>query len=56
MLGGLWLLVALLMSLFPARMRTMGYHFVGDRRYRIFGRTATACPIVPPHLRSRFKQ
>ncbi len=56
MLGGLWLLLALLMSIFPARMRTMGYHFVGDRRYRIFGRTATACPIVPPHLRSRFKQ
>ena len=56
MLGGLWLLLALVMSMFPARMRTMGYHFVGGRRYRIFGRTATACPIVPPHLRTRFKE
>ena len=56
MLGGLWLLLALLMSVFPARMRLMGYHFVGDRRYRLFGRTATACPIVPPHLRTRFKE
>ena len=56
MLGGLWLLLALVMSVFPARMRNMGYHFVGDRRYRIFGRTATACPIVPPHLRTRFKE
>ena len=56
MLGGLWLLLALVMSVFPARMRNMGYHFVGDRRYRLFGRTATSCPIVPPHLRTRFKE
>ena len=56
MLGGLWLLLGLIISVFPARMRQIGYHFVGDRRYRLFGRTSTACPIVPPRLRPRFKQ
>ena len=56
MLGGLWLLLALLMSVFPARMRLMGYHFVGDRRYRLFGRSEIACPIVPASLRPCFKQ
>ena len=56
MLGGLWLLLALVLGAFPRRWRNAGYHFVGDRRYRIFGRTETACPIVPPNLRSRFKE
>ena len=56
MLGGLWLLLALVLSAFPRRWRNAGYHFVGDRRSRLFGRTETACPVVPAHLRFRFKE
>lgn len=30
------------------------YDLVARTRYRLFGRTASACPVVPGHLRSRF--
>lgn len=56
MLGGLWLLAALLASVFPAPWRNAAYQYVASRRYRWFGRTETACPIVPPHLRPRFRE
>ncbi len=56
MLGGLWLALGLLLSVFPRQWRNAAYHFVGDRRYRIFGRTETACPVVPERLRTRFRE
>lgn len=30
------------------------YDFVARTRYRLFGRTDSACPVVPTRLRSRF--
>ena len=56
MLGGLWLLLGLVLSAFPARWRNAAYSFIGERRYRFFGRTETACPVVSPRLRSRFEE
>ena len=56
MLGGLWLLLALVLSAFPRWWRNAGFRFVGDRRYRLFGGTETAFPAVPAHLRFRFKE
>lgn len=56
MLGGLWLPLALALSVFPATWRNAAYRFVATRRYRWFGRTETACPNVPDHLRTRFRE
>lgn len=53
-LGGLWRLISWLMRLVPKRMARLGYHFIGDRRYRMFGTKDNLCPIMPPYLRERF--
>jgi predicted flavoprotein YhiN len=46
-------------KLFPVtdRARTILdalYDLVARTRYRLFGRTDSACPVLPAHLRSRF--
>ena len=56
MLGGLWLLVALVAGVLPAHWRNAAYRFVAARRYVWFGRTETACPVVPDYLRTRFRE
>ena len=56
MLGGIWLVLAVFLGAFPRRWRNAAYRFIGERRYRLFGRTETACPIVPPRLQSRFRE
>ena len=56
MLGGMWLVLAVFLGAFPRRWRNAVYRFIGKRRYRLFGRTETACPIVPPRLQSRFRE
>ena len=56
MLGGMWLVLAVFLGAFPRRWRNAAYRFIGKRRYRLFGRTETACPIVPPRLQSRFRE
>jgi predicted DCC family thiol-disulfide oxidoreductase YuxK len=53
-LGGLWRLLAVLFSVVPSRIADAMYDFVAILRYRVFGRTTDACPIVPVELRSRF--
>ena len=56
MLGGLWLVLAVFLGAFPRRWRNAAYRFIGERRYRLFGRAETACPVVPPRLQSRFRE
>ena len=56
MLGGLWLALGLVLSVFPRQWRNAVYHFFGERRYRLFGRTETACPVVSERLRTRFRE
>ena len=38
----------------PRPLRDVAYDFVARVRYRIFGKTKEACPLMPPELRSRF--
>lgn len=53
-LGGAWRISATVMRLVPKRLRDAAYDIVARVRYRVCGRTETACPILPVHLRSRF--
>lgn len=53
-LGGLWRVVAVVFALVPRGLRDVGYDFVARVRYRIFGKTKDACPLMPAELRSRF--
>lgn len=53
-LGGGWRVLAALLRLVPRALRDAAYDFVARRRLRWFGREAQVCPLLPPHLRSRF--
>jgi predicted DCC family thiol-disulfide oxidoreductase YuxK len=53
-LGGFWRMLATAAGVVPAPVRDAVYDFVARVRYRVFGRTREACPIVPPDLRRRF--
>ena len=53
-LGGLWRIAAVALGLVPRALRNFGYDTVARTRYRIFGRTKQACPILPADLRARF--
>ena len=53
-LGGLWRVFGIAFGVVPRIVRDAMYDGVARIRYRIFGRTKDACPIVPPDLRSRF--
>ena len=53
-LGGYWRVIGVVFRVVPAVVRDAMYDGVARVRYRIFGRTKNACPIVPPDLRSRF--
>lgn len=53
-LGGLWRVLGTLFALIPRVIRDVGYDFIAKIRYRIFGRAKSACPLLPPDLRSRF--
>ena len=52
-MGGLWTSLAYLLRLVPRPLRDAGYNLVAATRYRLFGDTKDACPIVAPELRSR---
>jgi predicted DCC family thiol-disulfide oxidoreductase YuxK len=53
-LGGFWRVLAVLFALLPRRVRDASYDVVANTRYRVFGRTDTTCPVLPPDLRARF--
>jgi predicted DCC family thiol-disulfide oxidoreductase YuxK len=53
-LGGLWRILGVLFAIVPRTLRDAGYDFIARIRYRIFGRTKDACPLIPPDLRKRF--
>lgn len=53
-LGGYWRVFGIAFGVLPRAIRNAMYDGVARVRYRIFGRTKDACPIVPPDLRSRF--
>ncbi|HYI11965.1 MAG TPA: DCC1-like thiol-disulfide oxidoreductase family protein [Thermoanaerobaculia bacterium] len=53
-LGGYWRVLGIAFSLIPRVVRDAMYDGVARVRYRIFGKTKDACPLMPPDLRSRF--
>jgi predicted DCC family thiol-disulfide oxidoreductase YuxK len=53
-LGGYWRLFGIVFAVLPRVVRDAMYDGVARVRYRIFGRTKDACPLVPSDLRSRF--
>ncbi len=55
-LGGLWRILAWLLAALPRRFAKAAYHFVGDRRYRVFGTKPDSCPLMPPAVQERFIQ
>lgn len=53
-LGGVWRLLAAVMSVIPSGLRDIVYDFIAGIRYRLFSAPKEACPIMPKHLRERF--
>lgn len=53
-LGGGWRLLAIAAGVLPRRLLDAAYDGVARARSRLFTPPATACPVVPPHLRDRF--
>jgi predicted DCC family thiol-disulfide oxidoreductase YuxK len=53
-LGGYWRLVGFLMRCVPLPIRDLVYRFVARVRKRIFAQPKQLCPLLPPHLGSRF--
>jgi predicted DCC family thiol-disulfide oxidoreductase YuxK len=55
-LGGLWRITGIILSAIPAGIRDGGYRLVASIRHRLFAKPAGRCPVVPPHLRVRFRK
>jgi predicted DCC family thiol-disulfide oxidoreductase YuxK len=53
-LGGGWVLVSVLFSILPRLVRNWLYDWVAKHRYGWFGKTTTACPLLPPEQRDFF--
>ncbi len=53
-LGGFWRFAAGAIALIPQALRDGVYNFIARVRYRIFGRRAEVCPVMPAELRARF--
>lgn len=53
-LGGAWRYLGIVLSLIPAPLGDWLYDRVASVRHRVFRRPEDACPVLPPHLRSRF--
>jgi predicted DCC family thiol-disulfide oxidoreductase YuxK len=53
-IGGLWRVLAGMAGVVPGQIRDTVYDAVARIRYRVFGKRADLCPIIPPSLRSRF--
>jgi len=49
-----WRMLGALARVVPQPWLDALYDLVARTRYRLFGRTEAACPVIPAHLRSRF--
>jgi predicted DCC family thiol-disulfide oxidoreductase YuxK len=54
-LGGAWRVLGRTGRLLPRKLRDAVYDVVARHRTRLFGRTQSACPVIPEELRSRFR-
>ncbi|HKQ85560.1 MAG TPA: DCC1-like thiol-disulfide oxidoreductase family protein [Candidatus Acidoferrales bacterium] len=53
-LGGIWRVLAAIMTIVPGPLRDNIYNLIARVRYRIFGRRDGLCPLVSQQLRDRF--
>lgn len=53
-LGGIWRVAGAVGSLLPRLVADAMYDAIARIRYRVFGKTEAACPLMPPSLRDRF--
>ncbi|MCU1312045.1 MAG: hypothetical protein JWO20_3170 [Candidatus Angelobacter sp.] len=53
-LRGFWRPLLFVARWMPRAVRDLFYDLIASVRYRIFGRKESMCPILPPHLRTRF--
>ncbi len=54
-IGGIWAWEAKLGRMIPVALRDRLYDAVARARHRWFKKPETACPLMPPDLRSRFR-
>ena len=54
LLGGWWRLAAAALWLIPRPLADAAYRLVAAIRYRLFGRPAESCPLLPPEFLERF--
>lgn len=54
-LGGRQKLYAGILKFFPRVLRDFGYNLVARLRHRLFSTPEQACPMMPDHLRQRFR-
>lgn len=52
-LGGLWCALSWLLWVVPRPLRDIAYDVIGAMRYRVFGRSPEACPLITPQLHKR---
>ncbi len=53
-IGGPWKVLAALLAAIPASLRDAAYDVIARSRFAVFGRTANACPLLPPDQLTRF--
>lgn len=54
-LGGIWRVLGTIASVIPARIRDGVYDWIARVRHKLFPSPTAACPLIPPELRTRFK-
>ncbi|MEE8105126.1 MAG: DCC1-like thiol-disulfide oxidoreductase family protein [Planctomycetota bacterium] len=54
-LGGYWRVLGTVFMLVPRPLRDTAYNFIASIRYRVWGKTPEACPVIPEALRGRFR-
>jgi predicted DCC family thiol-disulfide oxidoreductase YuxK len=54
-IGGIWTFEAKLGRLIPTALRDRLYDAIARARHRWFEKPETACPLMPPDLRVRFR-
>lgn len=55
-LGKAWSVLAAVLAVLPAGFSDSCYNGVARLRRRLFGVPGDVCPVLPPHLRSRFRR